>query len=63
MQKDPKKPKALSDRALELVMQDVLSGLIDVSLQLGNKYLNAATLTTQSGQDVTLADDDNLKKG
>ena len=43
MQEDHKKPNTLSDRALERVMRDVMSGLRDVSLQLGKDCLETAT--------------------
>lgn len=39
MLEDRKKKKTLSDRALERVMRDVMSGLMDVSMQLGKECL------------------------
>jgi hypothetical protein len=43
MLEDLKKKKTLSDRALELVMRDVMSGLMDVSLQLGKECLETSS--------------------
>ncbi|MCG7989961.1 MAG: hypothetical protein JAY99_18755 [Candidatus Thiodiazotropha lotti] len=43
MLEDLKKKKTLSDRALELVMRDVMSGLMDVSMQLGKECLETSS--------------------
>ncbi|MCG8488517.1 MAG: hypothetical protein AB2551_17960 [Candidatus Thiodiazotropha sp.] len=43
MLEDLDKKKTLSDRALELVMRDVMSGLMDVSLQLGKECLETSS--------------------
>jgi hypothetical protein len=43
MLEDLKKKKPLSDRALELVMRDVMSGLMDVSLKLGKECLETSS--------------------
>jgi hypothetical protein len=49
---DLKKKKILSDRALERVMRDVMCGLMDVSLELGNECLETpsaeVTLSSQN---------------
>ncbi|MCU7905496.1 MAG: hypothetical protein KZQ76_06470 [Candidatus Thiodiazotropha sp. (ex Epidulcina cf. delphinae)] len=43
MPEDHSKPKALSDRALELIMRDVLNGLRDFSLHLQGNSMQPAT--------------------
>jgi hypothetical protein len=43
MQEELNKKKILSDRALELVMRDVLNGLMDVSLQLSQECMETST--------------------
>ncbi|MEJ2621865.1 MAG: hypothetical protein P8163_16890 [Candidatus Thiodiazotropha sp.] len=55
MLEDLKKKKPLSDRALELVMRDVMSGLMDVSLQLGTECLetSSAELVMNSTEQTT----------
>ncbi len=43
MSEDLEEKKTLSDRALELVMRDVMSGLMDVSLQLRKECLETSS--------------------
>ncbi|MET0122523.1 MAG: hypothetical protein ABW124_15910 [Candidatus Thiodiazotropha sp. 6PLUC9] len=66
MLEDPEKKKRLSDRALERVMRDVMSGMMDVSLQLRKECLETptagATLTSHNNQEEMLENSDELNK-
>ncbi|MES9830627.1 MAG: hypothetical protein ABW157_18460 [Candidatus Thiodiazotropha sp. LLP2] len=66
MLEDRKKKKTLSDRALERVMQDVMSGMMDVSLQLGKECLETPTtevaLTSHNNQEEILKGNEELNK-
>jgi hypothetical protein len=66
MQEEWNKKKILSDRALELVMRDVLNGLMDVSLQLSKECMETSTnevsLTSHSTQDDRPVSDKDFNK-
>jgi hypothetical protein len=63
MLEDLKKKKPLSDRALELVMRDVMSGLMDVSLQLGKECLETSSAElVMSSTEQSTETDHNRKK-
>lgn len=47
MESDHKKRKSLSDHALEMVMRDVLSGLMDFSLELQTETTSGSPRTNE----------------
>jgi hypothetical protein len=62
MLEDLKKKKPLSDRALELVMRDVMSGLMDVSLQVGKECLETSSAELVVGSTEHTAETEQIRK-